>query len=158
MDLWVCALAELGRLQTTLLPSRLLCMAPGPSPGRDPTSSVGSALSRSIAGLNHFYIFFDKLVAPRLSYKSTELAQCGPRFGHSPPVTEHVLPLPMHRLAPKREQCGSGSAALLNEVTWGAGESETQRGFSPICYFVINFTVMEASPHSGPRCLSTRNR
>ena len=42
---------------------------------------------------------------PRLQI-NPELAQCAPCFGHGPLVTEHVLPLPKHRLAPNENSVG----------------------------------------------------
>lgn len=49
----------------------------------------------------------------------------------------------------KWEQSWRDSLSLFNEATWGAGESKTQRGFSPICYFAINF-VLCAGLNSDP--------
>ena len=89
---------------------------------------------------------------------STELAQCAPHFGHGPPVTEHVLPLPMHRLAPNENSVGVVQQLSLMRLPGVQVRAKHREDFLPSVIFVINFIVMEASLNSDPMCPSTRNR
>lgn len=103
-DPWVGALAELGGApEPTSLPDRFVWRRSNHLEGYHTSSGGGRVVKVDRLGL--IILIFSLINSLHHASPTNQHSRWPPqRFGHGSLVTEHVLPVPMHRLAPNEKR------------------------------------------------------